>query len=623
MKNLRRKEDGPTASDKLSRQTLNTRTGRLVNSGSTEAAVSGVSPVKKGQQAGQNAKKAAGHSARTAQGSTGAAGSLAEAGLHAGKSSFHATRAGARVGAGVGAAGKDSFSHVTDEEDINDNTSKALTKIPNGLKNASHLPKKFRAGVQDVKAAGQEIGKSASSMKRAAGDTVKAGKRVKDAAKEAGKGGKNLRTVGAGVRQRTNAKKASAAVTKTGETIAQIGSQIGRGARTSVRMVVAVTHAIRAAVAAVTTVISSTPILLTIVAVVTVVIVVIATLGWILPGVEEERKKQEQQEALPLACGNGINGQPVAIPDEYLEAVKKSAATAGLPVSVIAAQLQQESNWDPNAQSPVGARGIGQFMPGTWEQYGNGKDPFDALAGIDAQGRFMADIRKTVSSLGGSEEEIIKWTLAGYNAGPGAVLQFGGIPPFEETQDYVRIIIEASQIECDSQLPTPLDLGPGEWASLLPGSRLTSPFGPRGCPLTSCIGQPYLLFHEGIDLAGGGSQYFYAPTDMKITYVGRGPSDPLWSFYGEYIYAVQEEAPHLVFEFHEAAAGSLLVNSSNVGDVVPAGTPLGQPGATGNSSGRHLHFQINKPGTDVSGPTVQNGMSLDPLPFLTKKGIAP
>lgn len=317
------------------------------------------------------------------------------------------------------------------------------------------------------------------------------------------------------------------------------------------------------------------------------------------------------------------NESGVSIPEQYRAAVEDAAGTAGLPVGIIAAQISQESSWNPQAQSPKGARGIAQFMPGTWAEWGNGKDPFDPFASIDAQGRYMQHQVTNVSSLATSEKNKIELALAAYNAGFGNVQKYGGIPPFPETQHYVQKIMANAQMDYSTTCKPPGgfefgDLPEDQWAHPMPGSRLTSPYGPRPCPLATCAGQPYLLHHEGIDVAGP-EQYFYAPTEMRITYVSTGANDQLYRFYGNYIFAQMTEPPYLVFEFHEAADNSLLVRS---GDVVPKGAPLGSPGATGNSSGIHLHFQINDPATSIfDRPFVNNGKTLDPLPILRQQKV--
>ena len=322
--------------------------------------------------------------------------------------------------------------------------------------------------------------------------------------------------------------------------------------------------------------------------------------------------------------GKGNDGEStVKIPEQYREAVEKSADTAGLPVGIIAAQIQQESGWNPKAVSPVGARGIAQFMPGTWEEWGNGKDPFDPFAGLDAQGRYMKHLAGQIADLASNEKEKIQFTLAAYNAGAGNVQKYGGIPPFEETRHYVEVIMGNAQMDYSSTCEAPggFDFGElqaDEWAHPMPNSRMTSPFGPRACPLASCAGMPFLLKHEGIDLAGS-DPYFYAPTDMKITYASIGNIDKLYGSYGNYIFAQMTEAPYLVFEFHEAQDNSLLVKT---GDVVKKGTPLGKPGATGNSSGIHVHFQINNPKTSVfDRPAINNGKTYDPVPILRQQKV--
>lgn len=133
----------------------------------------------------------------------------------------------------------------------------------------------------------------------------------------------------------------------------------------------------------------------------------------------------QEFDASPVPGGWGAN-------------VASASKASGIPGSILAAQLESESGWNPKATSPVGARGIAQFMPGTWDTYGAGADPFDPAAGIAAQGRYMGALRLDMEGISKSSgKSSIELALAAYNAGPGAVKQFGGIPPYAETQNYV------------------------------------------------------------------------------------------------------------------------------------------------------------------------------------------
>jgi soluble lytic murein transglycosylase-like protein len=101
-------------------------------------------------------------------------------------------------------------------------------------------------------------------------------------------------------------------------------------------------------------------------------------------------------------------------------------------MNLLAAQLYAESNFNPFARSPAGALGIAQFMPGTARAYGL-RNPFDAEAAINAQARMMSELLRRFGSAA--------LALAAYNAGPGAVARYGGIPPFAETRAYVARIL--------------------------------------------------------------------------------------------------------------------------------------------------------------------------------------
>jgi cell wall-associated NlpC family hydrolase len=115
--------------------------------------------------------------------------------------------------------------------------------------------------------------------------------------------------------------------------------------------------------------------------------------------------------------------------------------------AVIAAQIQQESGWNPNVVSSAGAEGISQFLPGTWLTWAKDDDgtgnvtPFNPRDAIMAQGRFDCSLAAAVAPIAAtSGASVLSLALAGYNAGLGAVRQYQGIPPYPQTQDYVRSI---------------------------------------------------------------------------------------------------------------------------------------------------------------------------------------
>lgn len=114
----------------------------------------------------------------------------------------------------------------------------------------------------------------------------------------------------------------------------------------------------------------------------------------------------------------------------------------------LAAQIQQESNWRPDAESPAEAQGIAQFIPGTWAAYGldaNGDgvaDVWDPEDAIPSSANYSCTLAEQLRHVPGDPVDNM---LAGYNAGPYAVLQYNGVPPYSETQNYIRIIRAAEE----------------------------------------------------------------------------------------------------------------------------------------------------------------------------------
>jgi hypothetical protein len=120
------------------------------------------------------------------------------------------------------------------------------------------------------------------------------------------------------------------------------------------------------------------------------------------------------------------------VPAQFAPAISRAAQRWSVAGTLLAAQLYQESRFNPFARSPAGAQGIAQFMPGTARAYGL-DDPFDATRAIDAQAHLMRDLLRQFGS--------VPLALAAYNAGPAPVQRCGCVPAIPETQAYVADIL--------------------------------------------------------------------------------------------------------------------------------------------------------------------------------------
>ena len=131
--------------------------------------------------------------------------------------------------------------------------------------------------------------------------------------------------------------------------------------------------------------------------------------------------------AAPVAGSGAVQGVPFA------NEINAAAARHGISPALLAGLVQQESNFNPSARSHAGATGLTQLMPATARSLGV-SDATDPLQALEGGAKYL---KQMLDQFGGDQ----RLALAAYNAGPGAVQRFGGIPPYAETQNYVEKVL--------------------------------------------------------------------------------------------------------------------------------------------------------------------------------------
>lgn len=300
------------------------------------------------------------------------------------------------------------------------------------------------------------------------------------------------------------------------------------------------------------------------------------------------------------AEGAGLRTGEGSVPARYAPLIMKAATSCkeGLPPAILAAQLQQESGFDPGAESDVGAQGIAQFMPTTWPSWatdGNGdgrEDPWDPEDAIPAQGRMMCSLLRKAKKHPDWNGSPVEMALAGYNAGFGRVQQYKGVPPRSfakgQTHHYVETIMANSV-----KLTVPQS-GPsgGKWA-LPVEAPASTPYRQQGSAWSSG-------YHTGVDFAVPVGTPVRAVGPGVVVAAGHGGS------YGNEVVIRHDDGTHSQY----AHLSKVTVTA---GGRVQGGARIGLSGATGNVTGPHLHFEIR------TGPAY--GSDISPLPYLRKQGL--
>ncbi|MFG2296427.1 peptidoglycan DD-metalloendopeptidase family protein [Streptomyces sp. NPDC048603] len=325
---------------------------------------------------------------------------------------------------------------------------------------------------------------------------------------------------------------------------------------------------------------------------------------------EDDKSDPGFDDRYDLVAGT-LRVGPGYVPAKYAGLIQKAAAACdqGLSAGVLAAQIEAESSFNPNAISyedpitktrPI-AYGISQFIPSTWRVEGldgdgdGDKDVMDPADAIPSQGNMMCKLLRTAKKYPHYNGSPIELALAGYNSGWGWVDYYKGVPPPRfaqgQTYNYVKSIMKgvARLTAPDTSGQPPMY---GQWSK----------------PVNARIGTGYRVpggmwssgYHTGIDFPVGTGTPVHAIGPAVVVSAGSAGA------YGNEV--VLRHADGMYSQY--AHLSRLDVRA---GQQVQGGQAIGLSGNTGNSSGPHLHMEVR------TGPAY--GSDVSPVTYMRSKGI--